>query len=217
MFSENDIEDDNKQIIDDISKHINYGEILMQYKPPEKDIKIEQKTPKTLNFEDILWPKRKKKKSSLLSTSKAISKKFKIRRNKNEELKFIKQVPLHPRDRLVRKVKNITNDNDITFMKQVSLHPRNRLKRLTKDIIGNMSTINYVDDDENIDDLSDAETVNYTNNATVKTLKLCPMQLQANKIKTKYKNLKRKINEKNKLATYKKKKKKDKRMMTQFL
>ena len=208
MFSENDIEDDNKQIIDDISKHINYGEILMQYKPPEKDIKIEQKTPKTLNFEDILLPKRKKKKSSLLSTSKAISKKFKIRRNKNEELKFIKQVPLHPRDRLVRKVKNITSDNDITFMKQVSLHPRNRLKRLTKDIIGNMSTINYVDDDENIDDLSDAETVNYTNNATVKTLKLSPMQLQANKIKKKYKNLKRKINEKNKLATHKKKKKK---------
>ena len=53
------------------------GHILMQYKPPEKDFKIEQKTPETLNFKDILLPKRKKKKSSLLSTSKAISKKNK--------------------------------------------------------------------------------------------------------------------------------------------
>ena len=34
-----------------------------------------------------------------------------------------------------------------------------------------MSTVNYVDDDVNIDDLSDAETVIYTNNATVKTSK----------------------------------------------
>ena len=78
MFSENAIEDVNKQIIDDILKHINYGDILMQYRPPEKDMKIEQKTPKTLNFEEILLRKRKKKKSSLLSTSKAISKKFKL-------------------------------------------------------------------------------------------------------------------------------------------
>ena len=46
----------------------------MQYTPPETDIKIEQKTPETLNFKDILLPKRKKKKSSLLSTSKAIKK-----------------------------------------------------------------------------------------------------------------------------------------------
>ena len=43
MFSENEIEDDDKQIIDDILKDINHGEILMQYQPPEKDIKIEQK------------------------------------------------------------------------------------------------------------------------------------------------------------------------------
>ena len=55
-----------------------------------------------------------------------------------------------------------------TFIKQVPLHLRNRLKRVTKDINNDMSTVNYVDDDVNIDDLSDAETVNYTNNATVK-------------------------------------------------
>ena len=34
-----------------------------------------------------------------------------------------------------------------------------------------MSTMNYDEDDVNIDDLSDAKTVNYTNNATTKTPK----------------------------------------------
>ena len=50
MLSENSIDDDNKQISDTILKDINYGDILMQYTPPEKDIKIEQKTPETLNL-----------------------------------------------------------------------------------------------------------------------------------------------------------------------
>ena len=67
----------NKQIIDDILKYINYGDILTQYTPPKKDIKTEQNAPETLNFKDILLPKRKKKKSSLVSTSIAISKKYK--------------------------------------------------------------------------------------------------------------------------------------------
>ena len=80
----------------------------MQYTPPEKDIKIEQKSLTTLNFKDILLPKRKKK-SLFLSTSKAIFKKYlKIRRKKNE-LKSIKQVGMHQTDRLVRKVKNIAS------------------------------------------------------------------------------------------------------------
>ena len=100
---------------------------MIQYTPPEKDIKIEQKTPEALSFKDILLPKRKKKKSSLLSTSKTISKKYKkIRLKKNDKLKFIKQVLLHPRDILTHKAKNITSDNDITFIKQVPLHLRNR-------------------------------------------------------------------------------------------
>ena len=156
----------------------------MQYTPSEKDIKIEQGTPETLDFKDILLTKRKKKKSSQLSASKAISKKYKkIRQKKNDELKVIKQVPLHPRDRLACKVKNITSDNDKTFIKQVPLHPpRDSFKRLTKDINDDMSRINYADDDVNIDDLSDAETVNYTNNATVKISK-STMQFLANKIR----------------------------------
>ena len=49
-----------------------------------------------------------------------------------------------------------------------------------------MFTINYVDDDINIDDLSVAETVNYTSNATVKTSKKKKKKkntTQVNKIK----------------------------------
>ena len=41
LFRENNIEDDDKQIIDNILKDINYGNILMQYAPPEKDIIID--------------------------------------------------------------------------------------------------------------------------------------------------------------------------------
>ena len=96
---------------------------------------------------------------------------------------------MYPRDRLAHKVKKITSDNDIAFIKQVPLHPRDRLKRLTKDVNDNMLTINYVDDDVNIDAFSDAETVNYTNIATAKTPKKSATQLQAKKIKKKYKNL----------------------------
>ena len=53
-------------------------------------------------------------------------------------------------------------------------------------------TINYVVD-VNIDDVSDAETVNYT-----ATLKENTTQLQAKNFFKKYKNLTRKINEKKK-------------------
>ena len=105
----------------------------------------------------------------LFSTSKAISKKYKkSRQKKNDELKFIKQLLLHPRDRLAHKVYCITSDNDKTFIKQVPLYPHDRLKQLTKDISDNILTINYVDKDVNIDDFSDPENVNYTNIATVK-------------------------------------------------
>ena len=53
---------------------------------------------------------------------------------------FVKQAPLHLRERLKRKRKidNYNNLNkkskndDITFIKQVPLHPRERLKRLEK-------------------------------------------------------------------------------------
>ena len=56
-----------------------------------------------------------------------------------------------------------------------------------------MSAINYVDDDVNIDDLSDAETLNCTNNATVKKPKKSTTQLQANKPKKSIKILNEKL------------------------
>ena len=46
---------------------------------------------------------------------------------------FIKQVPMHPRDRLARTTTNAQrNDDDIEFMKQVCIHTRDRLARATK-------------------------------------------------------------------------------------
>ena len=48
---------------------------------------------------------------------------------------------------------------------------RDILKCLTKDTNDDMLTINYVDDDVNIGDISNAATVNYTNNSTVKIQK----------------------------------------------
>ena len=60
----------------------------MLHTPREKNIKIEQKIQYTLNFKDILLPKRKTKKSSLLSISKTITKK--IRQTKNGKLRIIR-------------------------------------------------------------------------------------------------------------------------------
>ena len=80
---------------------------------------------------DILLPKRIKKKWFLLAVSKTNHMKFKkIRHKKNNELKFIKQVPMHPTD----KINNLTDDNEIEFIKQVPLHPCKRLKYLMRDM-----------------------------------------------------------------------------------
>ena len=162
----------------------------MQCTPPEKDITIEQKTPETLNLKTFYCREEKRKNHRyFVQVKQSVKNIKKIRQKKNEKSKSIKQVPLHPRDRLARKVQNITSDNDITFIKQVSLHPHDRSKCLTKDINDDMSTINCVDNDVNIDDLSDAETVNYT--ATPKKRHNAIISVQNQK---KYKNLKRKIN-----------------------
>ena len=207
LFHENGIEYDNMQIIDNILKVVNHSEILMQYTLPEKDIKIEQKAPETLNFKDVLLPKRKKKKSSLLSASQAISKKYrKIRQKKNDKLKFIKRVPIHSRDRLTHKVKSMTSVKDVKFIKQVSSYPRDKLKRLTRDTYDNNSTINY-DDDVNIDDLSDAETVNYKDN--IVKPKKTRRNYRRKKFKKIYKNVKWKINEKNNKLAQKTRQKED--------
>ena len=49
------------------------------------------------------------------------------------DFQFIKQVPMHPRDRLARATKNgQRDDDDNRCIKQVSAHPRDRLRRKTK-------------------------------------------------------------------------------------
>ena len=48
-------------------------------------------------------------------------------------LQFIKQVPMHPRGRLVRATKNSQGDDDVKFTKkQTPAHPTDRLKRKKK-------------------------------------------------------------------------------------
>ena len=56
-----------------------------------------------------------------------------------KEAEFVKQVPLHPRERLKKPRKAELNNysqlskkskNDITFIRQVPMYPRNRLKKL---------------------------------------------------------------------------------------
>lgn len=47
------------------------------------------------------------------------------------DVQFIKQVPVHPRDRLARATKS-AESNDVEFIKQVPAHARNRLRRKAK-------------------------------------------------------------------------------------
>ena len=44
---------------------------------------------------------------------------------------FVKQVPMHPRDRLARATRK-KNYHDVVFVKQVALYPRDRQKRKSK-------------------------------------------------------------------------------------
>ena len=66
-----------------------------------------------------------------------------LARKRKDDVKFVKQVPLHLRETLKQKRKATTLDNynhvskkskneDVTFIKQVPIHPRERMKRLAK-------------------------------------------------------------------------------------
>ena len=57
--------------------------------------------------------------------------KQKTKKRKDDDVIFVKQVPLHPRERLARETRKQKND-DLIFVRQVPLHPRERLKRKTK-------------------------------------------------------------------------------------
>ena len=51
-------------------------------------------------------------------------------RQKDDDVVFVKQVPMHPRDR----IKKLAKDDDVVFVKQVPLHLRDRLKKKTREL-----------------------------------------------------------------------------------
>ena len=60
---------------------------------------------------------------------------LRTKKDKTEDVTFIKQMPLHPRERMKRRKKvktEITSPEDVTFVKQVPVHPRDKLKRKRK-------------------------------------------------------------------------------------
>ena len=54
----------------------------------------------------------------------------KLKKSKYDDIVFIKQVPVHPRDRLK---KLAAAEEKVEFVKQVLVHPRDRLKKLTSE------------------------------------------------------------------------------------
>ena len=50
------------------------------------------------------------------------------RKKNDDDVVFVKQVPIHPSDRLARATRK-KNDDDVAFVKQVPMHPRDRLAR----------------------------------------------------------------------------------------
>ena len=62
-----------------------------------------------------------------IAARKIVKKHRNLARKKPGDVVFLKQVPVHPRDRLARKTKD-----EVKFLKQVSLHPRERLKEKEK-------------------------------------------------------------------------------------
>ena len=64
-----------------------------------------------------------KRKAQLLNYSK-------LKKSKDDDIVFIKQVLVHPRDRLK---KLAATEEKVEFMKQVPVYPRDRLKKLTSE------------------------------------------------------------------------------------
>ena len=50
----------------------------------------------------------------------------------NDKAEFLKQVPLHPKERLKKARKQ---QNKVRFIKEVQVHPRGRIRRKEKEII----------------------------------------------------------------------------------
>ena len=103
--------------IDDISANVNDGVNLLS------------NAETTISEEPIIKLRNPKRKSTPLQGFDA--KTFMKNVGDSYDVQFIKQVPIHPRDRLARATKK-AQSHDVEFAKQVPVHPRNRLAWATK-------------------------------------------------------------------------------------
>ena len=100
LFSDEDIEDDSKQVIDSILKDINHSEILIQYKPKITTTTTIKNEPESFNFKDTSLTKKRKNSRYLpraelsIKSIKNLDKRKMLRESSSEnDIEFIKLVP----------------------------------------------------------------------------------------------------------------------------
>ena len=101
LFSDEDIEDDSKQVIDSILKDINHSEILIQYKPKITTTTTTIKNePERFNFKDTSLTKKRKNSRYLpraelsIKSIKNLDKRKMLSEGSSEnDIEFIKLVP----------------------------------------------------------------------------------------------------------------------------
>ena len=101
LFSDEDIEDDSKQVIDSILKDINHSEILIQYKPKITTTTTTIKNePESFNFKDTSLTKKRKNSRYLpraelsIKSIKNLDKRKMLSESSSEnDIEFIKLVP----------------------------------------------------------------------------------------------------------------------------
>ena len=100
LFSDEDIEDDSKQVIDSILKDINHSEILIQYKPKITTTTTIKNEPESFNFKDTSLTKKRKNSRYLpraelsIKSIKNLDKRKTLSESSNDiDIEFIKLVP----------------------------------------------------------------------------------------------------------------------------
>ena len=189
MF-DNDNRQETKKICDYILDDTDINDVLFEYVPVDDTLNYPSPPDSLPSFSDILLPKNKSKKKA----AKKIFKKYqKMRQNRDRVKKAAKKAI-----QKLKKARYIQTDDTQTVNYNVDVN--------TDDL----TTVGYTSDAE-IENLSNAEAVDYTNNNTANSV----TQQQAKRIIKKCKNLKRKATKNFDQTT--KKKKKMKRMMTSCL
>ena len=100
LFSDEDIEDDSKQVISSILKDINHSEILIQYKPKITTTTTIKNEPESFNFKDTSLTKKRKNSRYLpraelsIKSIKNLDKRKMLSESSSEnDIEFIKLVP----------------------------------------------------------------------------------------------------------------------------